>query len=196
MLSVSQFCAPCDVTRYKCLPHRVPLYVPNERGYGKKNVEINSGTAVFSVFSFSQFNYTWEHPHLFLEWLWVFKDSWKFALGKDRKLYIQIDQVANSIEIFFLKLSYTAAVLLSLVCEHCPLPLCAVHAANLIKLAFRTYVPLIHANTLSIAMHVCVTILLGLNQPTNFAANLLQCRGESRNPITFKIELFVTIVNS
>ena len=101
MLSVSQFCAPCDVTRYKCLPHRVPLYVPNERGYGKKNVEINSGTAVFSVFSFSQFNYTWEHPHLFLEWLWVFKDSWKFALGKDRKLYIQIDQVANSIEIFF-----------------------------------------------------------------------------------------------
>ena len=44
-------------------------------------------------------------------------------------------------------------------------------------------------------MHVYITILIGLNQPTAFAANLLQCRGGSRNPTTFKMELFATIAN-
>ena len=44
-------------------------------------------------------------------------------------------------------------------------------------------------------MLVYITILLGLNQPTAFAANLLQCRGGSRNPATFKMELFATIAN-
>ena len=31
-------------------------------------------------------------------------------------------------------------------------------------------------------MHVCITILLGLNQLTAFAAKLLQGRGRSRTP--------------
>ena len=38
-------------------------------------------------------------------------------------------------------------------------------------------------------MHLYMTILLGLKQLTAFAANLLQRRGGSRNPITFKMEL-------
>ena len=44
-------------------------------------------------------------------------------------------------------------------------------------------------------MHVYITILSGLNQPTAFAANLLQCIGGSRNPTTFNMELFATIAN-
>ena len=44
-------------------------------------------------------------------------------------------------------------------------------------------------------MHVYITILSGLNQPTAFAANLLQYRVGSRNPITFKMKLFATIAN-
>ena len=39
-------------------------------------------------------------------------------------------------------------------------------------------------NTFSWGMHVYITILLGLNQPTTFAANLLQSRGGSRNHTT------------
>ena len=42
-------------------------------------------------------------------------------------------------------------------------------------------------------MHVYITILLVLKQPTVFAANLSQCRAGSRNPTTFKMELFATI---
>ena len=126
----------------------------------------------------------------------VFKDSWKFAPGKNRKLYIQIDHVANSIERFFWNSPTQQLCCPRLCVSTAPLPLCAACAANLIKLASRTYVPLIHANTFSIAMHVCITILLGLKQLTTFAANLLQCIGRSGNPTTFKIELFVTIVNS
>ena len=45
-------------------------------------------------------------------------------------------------------------------------------------------------------MHVHLTILLGLNQLTALAVNLLQCRGGSRNLTTFKLELFATIVNN
>ena len=37
--------------------------------------------------------------------------------------------------------------------------------------------------------------ILGFNQPTVFAANLLQYRGVSRNPTTFKMELFATSAN-
>ena len=42
-------------------------------------------------------------------------------------------------------------------------------------------------------MHVYITILLGLNQPAAFAANLLHCRDGFRNPTTFKMELFATV---
>ena len=45
-------------------------------------------------------------------------------------------------------------------------------------------------------MRVYITILLGLNQPAAFAANLLQCRGGSRNLAAFKMDLFATIANS
>ena len=48
-----------------------------------------------------QYNYNWERHHLFLEWLWVVEDSYKFALDKNRKLYVQIHHVANSMEKFF-----------------------------------------------------------------------------------------------
>ena len=44
-------------------------------------------------------------------------------------------------------------------------------------------------------MHVHVTILFGLNQPTFLAANLSQCRGGSRNPTRIKMELFAIIAN-
>ena len=40
------FCAPCDVRRYICSPHRLPCHVPNKKDYGKINVETNSGAAV------------------------------------------------------------------------------------------------------------------------------------------------------
>ena len=55
----------------------LPCCAPNEIGYGKINVEINSGIAVFSVFfSFTDSIFTtWECHKLFLEWLWVVKDS-------------------------------------------------------------------------------------------------------------------------
>ena len=42
-------------------------------------------------------------------------------------------------------------------------------------------------------MYVYITILLGLNRPTAFAANLLQCRGGSKKSTTFKIKVFATI---
>ena len=45
-------------------------------------------------------------------------------------------------------------------------------------------------------MQVYITILLGLNQPAAFGANLLQCGGGSRNPTTFKMELFAAIANN
>ena len=44
-----------------------------------------------------------------------------------------------------------------------------------------------------VGTHLYITILVGLNQPTAFAANLLQCRGGSRNPTSFKMKLFATI---
>ena len=46
-----------------------------------------------------------------------------------------------------------------------------------------------------VGMHLYITILVGLNQPTTFAANLLQCRGGSRNLTTFRIELSAIIAN-
>ena len=36
--------------RSKCLPHCVPHCAPNQIDHGKKNVEMNSGAAIFSVF--------------------------------------------------------------------------------------------------------------------------------------------------
>ena len=73
---------------------------------------------------------------------------------------------------------------------------CGCNAANLIKVGSRTYESPIYSSTLRIGMHVCITIYLDLNhQTTTFAANLLRCRGGSKNPITFKIELSATIVN-
>ena len=68
-----------------------------------------------------------------------------------------------------------------------------VNAANLIKLNYPKYVSLIYSNTFHKDMHVYITILLGLNRPTAFAANLLQCRGGSKKPTTFKMEVFATI---
>ena len=44
-------------------------------------------------------------------------------------------------------------------------------------------------------MHVYVNIFSGLNHPSPFDANLLQCRGGSRNPATFKMKLIATIAN-
>ena len=70
-----------------------------------------------------------------------------------------------------------------------------VHTANLIKLGYPKYVSLIYSNTFPQGMHVYVTILLGLNQPAAFAANLLQCRGRFKNPTSFKMELFATVGN-
>ena len=46
---------------------------PNQIDYGKKTVEINSGTAIFSIFFLWQYNYTREDQHLFLEGLRVLK---------------------------------------------------------------------------------------------------------------------------
>ena len=70
------------------------------------------------------------------------------------------------------------------------------NAANLIKLNYPKYVSLIHSNNFPKGVYVYITILLGLNQPTVFAGNLLQCRAGSRNLATFKMKLFPTIVNS
>ena len=53
---------------------------------------------------------------------------------------------------------------------------------------------LFYSDTFSLGIHLYITILLGLSQPTAFAANLLQYRGGSRNPTTFKMELFATII--
>ena len=96
----------------------------------------------------------------------------------------------------FLAPSFAVAVLVSFVCEYypcsCPLP----PLPNLIKVGSRTYVSQIHSNSFCIGMHICITIYLDLNQPTTFAANLLHCRGGSKNPTTFETELFATIVNS
>ena len=44
-------------------------------------------------------------------------------------------------------------------------------------------------------MHVYITIPSGLNQPTAFGANLLQCIGGSRDPTAFKMKLYPTIAN-
>ena len=46
----------CDevfVTRYTGLPHRITCLEPNEIGYAKINIELNSGTAASNFFSFS-----------------------------------------------------------------------------------------------------------------------------------------------
>ena len=45
-------------------------------------------------------------------------------------------------------------------------------------------------------MHVYITILLGLNRPTAFAANLLQCRGGLKKLTTFKMEVLQTAKSS
>ena len=37
MLCTSNFCSPCDFSRYGCSPHRVPRRAPNEVSYGKMN---------------------------------------------------------------------------------------------------------------------------------------------------------------
>ena len=57
--SSGEHCAPRNFVllvtlrgMYKCLPHRVHRHVRNEIDYRKKNVEINSGIAVFGVFFF------------------------------------------------------------------------------------------------------------------------------------------------
>ena len=47
----------------------------------------------------------------------------------------------------------------------------------------------------TVGVHVCITINLDLNQSTTFTANL-RCRGGTKNAITFKVELLVTILNS
>ena len=70
-----------------------------------------------------------------------------------------------------------------------------VNAGSIMKLGYPKYISLIYSNTFPKGMHVYITILLGLNQPTAFASNLLQCRGGSTNPTTFKMELFATIAN-
>ena len=51
-------------------------------------------------------------------------------------------------------------------------------------------------------MHIYITILSGLNQPTAFEENLLQCLnflqtyyGGFRNLLTFKMKLFATFAN-
>ena len=51
-------------------------------------------------------------------------------------------------------------------------------------------------------MHVYITIFPGLNQPTAFEVNLLECLnllqtyyGRSKNPTIFKMKLFATIAN-
>ena len=49
----TQFRAPLDLTRHTCSPYRIICHEPNEIGYTKINIEINSGTAVSSFFSFS-----------------------------------------------------------------------------------------------------------------------------------------------
>ena len=43
--------------------------------------------------------------------------------------------------------------------------------------------------------YIYTTILSGLNQPTAFGADLLQCRGVSKNLTAFKMKLFATIAN-
>ena len=48
------------------MPQCVPCRAPNEIDYRKKNVEINSGAAVFSVFSFSDSIITLEMSPLVL----------------------------------------------------------------------------------------------------------------------------------
>ena len=132
--------------------------------------------------------------------------------------------MSNFIEKCFLTPSFAIAVLLSFVYEYYPCPppdnnllthttntntmnsikhgcdcnwkSCSCIAANLIKLGSRTYVSPIHSNTFCIDMHVCITIYLNLNQPTTSAANLLNCKSGCEIPTTFKMELFMTIVNS
>ena len=70
-----------------------------------------------------------------------------------------------------------------------------VNAANLITLSYRKYVSLIYSNTFHEGMHLYLTIILGLNQSTAFATNLLQCRGGSKKLTAFKMEVFATIAN-
>ena len=69
-----------------------------------------------------------------------------------------------------------------------------VNVANLIKLGYPKYVSLIHSNTFHEGMHLYMTSILGLNRPTAFATNLLQCSGRSKNP-TFKMKVSATTTN-
>ena len=72
---------------FNCLLYQVTHRAPNEIDYRKK-IQVQ----VYSVFFFFlwQCNYTWECHHLFLEWLWVFKDSSKFGLDENQEIYVQI----------------------------------------------------------------------------------------------------------
>ena len=71
---------------------------------------------------------------------------------------------------------------------------CGCNEVNLLKLGFSKYMSLFYSDTFSLGIHLYITILLGLSQPTAFAANLLQYRGGSRIPTTFKMELFAAII--
>ena len=92
----------------------------NEIGYAKINTEINSGTVVYSFFSFSDsIITTWARHHLFLEWLWEVKDSSKFKLDKNQEISVQITLQQKS---FCLTSSFAVTLLLSFACEYCHPP--------------------------------------------------------------------------
>ena len=81
---------------FPCVPH----CAPNHIDYGKKNVEINSGTAIFSIFFLWQYDYTRDVHHLFLEGLWVFifrhVESFKSTFYSSYKFTISNLQSYNS----------------------------------------------------------------------------------------------------
>ena len=109
----------CSLWHYEVkVSHCVPHCAPNQIDYGKKNVEINSGTAIFSVFFLWQYNYTSEHHHLFLEWLWVLRILKKFVLDKNQKINVHI--MSQILEKTFLTFSFAAVVLSSFdFCSKC-----------------------------------------------------------------------------
>ena len=88
----------------------------NEIGYAKINTEINSGTVVYSFFSFSySIITTWARHHLFLEWLWEVKDSSKFELDKNQEISVHITLHQKN---FFLTSYFAVTLLLSFACEY------------------------------------------------------------------------------
>ena len=65
-----------------------------------------------------QYNYTWEHHHLFLEWLWVLRILKKFVLDKNQKINVHI--MSQILEKTFLTFSFAAVVLSSFdFCSKC-----------------------------------------------------------------------------